>query len=107
MTAASSCESASGKGSDTQPTLGVNVLSRVHGLRKAGATRRAEHGATEWEIASFFAHEDTKQAAVYVRKANRDKLGSSALARLGRGKSEQALSNPGDGLDRSSEKGKE
>ncbi|SIT83542.1 tyrosine-type recombinase/integrase [Pontibaca methylaminivorans] len=81
--------------------------ANIHGLRKAGATRLAEHGATEWEIASFLAHEDTKQAAVYVRKANRAKLGTSALARLGGAKSEHNLSNPGEGLGKSDAKRKE
>jgi len=81
--------------------------ANIHGLRKAGATQLAEHGATEWEIASFLAHEDTKMAAVYVRKANRAKLGTSALARLGGPKSEQNLSNLNQGLDKSGRKGKE
>lgn len=56
----------------------------AHGLRKAGATRLAEAGATEWEIASFLAHEDTKTAAIYVRKANRARMASNGMAKLGR-----------------------
>lgn len=56
--------------------------ANIHGLRKAGATRLAEHGATEWEIASFLGHESTKMAVYYVRKANRSKMGTAALARL-------------------------
>jgi len=78
--------------------------ANIHGLRKAGATRLAEHGATEWEIAAFLAHEDTKEAATYVRKANRAKLGTSALARLTGPKTEQNLSNLSDGLDKTSRK---
>lgn len=80
--------------------------ANIHGLRKAGATRLAEHGATEWEIASFLAHEDAKQAAIYVRKANRAKLGTSALAKLGGTKMEQNLSNPNKGLDKNDKKDK-
>lgn len=72
----------------------AGVPGTIHGLRKAGATRLAEHGATEWEIASFLAHEGTKEAATYVRKANRSKLGTAALARLGGAKQERDLSNP-------------
>ena len=56
----------------------------AHGLRKAGATRLAEAGATEWEIASFLAHKDTKAAAVYVRKANRARMASNGMAKLGK-----------------------
>ena len=78
--------------------------ANIHGLRKAGATLLAEHGATEWEIAAFLAHEDTKEAATYVRKANRAKLGTSALARLTGPKTEQNLSNLSDGLDKTSRK---
>jgi integrase len=78
--------------------------ANIHGLRKAGATRLAEHGASEWEIAAFLAHEDTSEASTYVRKANRAKLGTSALARLDRSKREQNLSNPPERLDKSSGK---
>lgn len=56
----------------------------AHGLRKSGATRLAEAGATEWEIASFLAHKDTKAAAVYVRKANRARMASNGMAKLGK-----------------------
>jgi len=78
--------------------------ANVHGLRKAGATRLAEHGASEWEIAAFLAHEDTSEAATYVRKASRRKLGTAALARLESPKREQILSNPSERLDKTSEK---
>ena len=80
------------------------TAGNVHGLRKAGATRLAEHGATEWEIAAFLAHEGTKEAATYVRKASRSKLGSAALARLHGPKGEQELSNPAERLDKEGRK---
>ena len=90
---------------DQAVKAGVTADSaNIHGLRKAGATRLAEHGASEWEIAAFLAHEDTSEAATYVRKANRAKLGTAALARLYRPKREQALSNPSERLDKSSGK---
>ncbi|MCU4654298.1 tyrosine-type recombinase/integrase [Roseibacterium sp. SDUM158016] len=82
----------------------AGVPGTIHGLRKAGATRLAEHGATEWEISSFLAHEGTKEAATYVRKASRSKLGTAALARLGGTKSEQNLSNLSERLDQRSPK---
>lgn len=53
-----------------------------HGLRKAGARRLAEHGATEWEVMAFLAHGTAKEASRYVAAANRAKLTTSGLAKL-------------------------
>ena len=90
---------------DQARAAGIDVPSgNTHGLRKAGATRLAEHGASEWEIASFLAHEDTKMAAVYVRKANRARLGTAAFARLDGAKQERKLSNPSERLDKGGQK---
>jgi len=55
----------------------------LHGLRKAGATRLAEAGATEWEVAAFLAHRDTSEARTYTRAADRAKLADSGLAKRG------------------------
>ncbi|WP_420023901.1 tyrosine-type recombinase/integrase [Cereibacter azotoformans] len=63
----------------------ANVPGALHGLRKAGATRLAYAGATEWEIASYLAHKDTKTAAIYVKKANRARLADSGFAKLTQG----------------------
>lgn len=60
----------------------ANVPGSLHGLRKAGATRLADAGATNWEIASYLAHKDTKQADTYTKKANRSKLADSGFAKL-------------------------
>ncbi len=54
-----------------------------HGLRKAGARRLAEFGATEWEVMAFLAHKTAKEASRYVAEANRTKLGE--VAAYGRG----------------------
>lgn len=61
----------------------AKVPGSLHGLRKAGATRLADAGASEWEIASYLAHTDTKQAATYTKKANRSRLADSGFAKLG------------------------
>lgn len=53
-----------------------------HGLRKAGARRLAEHGATEWEVMAYLAHKTAKEASRYVAAANRAKLTTRGLARL-------------------------
>lgn len=55
---------------------------RAHGLRKYGATRLAEAGATEWQVAAFLGHKDTREARRYVEKANRVKMAAAGLALL-------------------------
>ncbi|MFN4158616.1 MAG: tyrosine-type recombinase/integrase [Gemmobacter sp.] len=79
----------------------AKVPGSLHGLRKAGATRLANAGASEWEIASYLAHEDTKQAATYTKKANRAKLADSGFAKLG------SVSNLSEKLDRKAGKSHE
>lgn len=60
----------------------AGVPGSLHGLRKAGATRLANAGATEWEIAAYLAHTDTTQAKVYTKRANRSRLADSGFAKL-------------------------
>ena len=55
----------------------------AHGLRKAGARRLAEAGATEFEVMSFLGHATAREASRYVAAANRAKLADSGLAKLG------------------------
>ena len=64
----------------------------AHGLRKAGATRLAEAGCTENQIASFLGHASTREAARYTAAANRANLATTGLARLG-GESGTNVSN--------------
>lgn len=54
----------------------------AHGLRKAGATRLANAGATEFEIMAFLGHKTPDEARTYVKAANRQKLTDSALEKL-------------------------
>lgn len=72
----------------------AGVPGSIHGLRKAGATRLADAGASDWEIASYLAHTDTTQAAVYTKAANRSKLADSGFEKLGK------LSNSSEKLDK-------
>lgn len=72
----------------------AGVRGSIHGLRKAGATRLADVGASDWEIASYLAHTDTTQASVYTKAANRSKLADSGFEKLGK------LSNSPGKLDR-------
>lgn len=71
----------------------AGVPGSIHGLRKAGATRLADVGASDWEIASYLAHTDTTQAAEYTKAANRSKLADSGFEKL------RKLSNSSEKLD--------
>jgi integrase len=51
----------------------------AHGLRKAGAIRCAERGATEHQLMALFGWDSPKQAALYTRKANRTRLTNEAM----------------------------
>lgn len=79
----------------------ASVPGSLHGLRKAGATRLANAGATEWEVASYLAHKDTKQASTYTKKADRSKLADSGFAKL------ENVSNFPEALDRKARKADE
>lgn len=53
----------------------MGLPGRAHGLRKAGARRAAENGATEAELNAWFGWaEGSRESATYVRGANRTKL---------------------------------
>ena len=75
------------------------LLCSSHGLRKAGATRLADAGATELEIMSFLGHRTPDEARKYVKKFNRARLGDSGMAKVERAKREQGLSNQVERLD--------
>lgn len=60
---------------------GLEGLS-AHGLRKLGAQRCAEAGATEHQLMALFGWTSPQQAAVYTRKANRARLEASAAVLL-------------------------
>ena len=65
----------------------------VHGLRKAGARRLAEAGATEFEVMSFLGHGTAREASRYVAAANRATLADSGMAKLG-GRNENKVVQP-------------
>ena len=71
----------------------------AHGLRKAGARRLAEAGATEFEVKSFLGHATAKEASRYVAAANRATLADSGMAKLG-GKTRTNVSNLPKRLDK-------
>lgn len=61
----------------------AGVPGSAHGLRKAGARRLAEAGATEFEVMSFLGHASAREASRYVAAANRATLADSGMAKLG------------------------
>ena len=72
---------------------GLPENCRAHGLRKAGARRLAEAGATEHQIMSFLGHANPAMAARYTAAANRGTMAAAGLAKL-RTVAGTDLSNP-------------
>lgn len=54
----------------------------AHGLRKAGATRAAERGASERQLMAIFGWSTGKMAQLYTRAADRSRLARDAAALL-------------------------
>jgi integrase len=54
----------------------------AHGLRKAGATRAAENGATVNQLMALFGWKTEKMALLYTRKADRKRLAADAASKL-------------------------
>jgi integrase len=54
----------------------------AHGLRKAGATRAAEMGATAHQLMAIFDWSTISQAEVYTKAANRKKMAGEAMGLL-------------------------
>jgi integrase len=68
---------------------GLDAGLTAHGLRKLGAVRCVEAGATEHELMALFGWSTTKQAALYTRKANRARLEAAAAPLLARATAER------------------
>jgi len=60
---------------------GLKGLS-AHGLRKAAATRLAEHGATAHELMAVFGWATLREAERYTRAANRKALAHGVMCKL-------------------------
>jgi site-specific recombinase XerD len=58
----------------------------AHGLRKAGATRAAENGASVHTLKSMFGWQTLKQAENYTKSADQKRLAAAGMQLLGRGK---------------------
>lgn len=71
-----------------------------HGLRKIGAVRAAEAGASEHELMAMFGWENADMARVYTRKAAQKKLAASGAAKVFAGGSIVPPPVPRDGIHR-------
>jgi integrase len=60
----------------------AGVPGRAHGLRKLGATRAANNGATVHELQALFGWVDIKMPALYTRGADRRRLAVAAAQKL-------------------------
>ena len=78
----------------------------AHGLRKCGANRCAEAGATESQLMALFGWTTSKQAAHYTRKANRRKLEAAAAPMLMAEQNSTKVSHFSPGLSPVGEKGR-
>jgi integrase len=64
----------------------------AHGLRKAGATRAANGGATVAELEAIFGWNGGKMASLYTLGADRARLARRAINKLSRGEKGNAIS---------------
>lgn len=62
----------------------------AHGLRKAGATRAAENGATVHQLMAIYDWTTPAQAEVYTRTADRKRMAGDAMVLLSGTKAERA-----------------
>ncbi len=76
----------------------AGVPGSCHGLRKAGATRAAESGATEHELNAIFGWTGNKMASLYTKTANRARLAERAMDKLSREQKMISMPSPGQGL---------
>lgn len=60
----------------------ADVPGTAHGLRKTGATRAANRGASELELDSLFGWRGGRTSSVYTRQANRERLAHAAAAKM-------------------------
>lgn len=60
----------------------AKVPGSAHGLRKAGATRAAENGATERQLMAIYGWRTGKMAVLYTRAAEHKRLAESAMPLL-------------------------
>jgi integrase len=80
----------------------AGVPGSAHGLRKAGATRAAENGASDLELMAMFGWTSAKMATHYTRAASRKvlaKRGADKLLRAHMQNEKRPHLDPGAGVN--------
>ena len=60
----------------------AGVNKSAHGLRKIGATRAANNGATVAQLNAIFGWTGSKMASLYTQAADRERLAREAIGKL-------------------------
>lgn len=82
----------------------AGIQKSAHGVRKIGATRAAENGATVAELEAIFGWQGGAMASLYTKAANRRRLAIGAMGKLVRTPDEQSIPAPSDSVRASGEK---
>jgi integrase len=72
----------------------AGVKKSAHGVRKIGATRAANNGATVAELEAIFGWQGGRMASLYTQAADRARLAKGAMAKLDRTPGEQSIPAP-------------
>jgi integrase len=73
----------------------AGVKKSAHGLRKIGATRAANNGATVAQLNALFGWTGSKMASLYTQSADRKRLAQDAIAMLAN-ETATSIPSPGD-----------
>ena len=74
--------------------VAAGVPGSAHGLRKAGATRAANNGATVAQLNAIFGWKGWKMAALYTETADRTRLAKEAMGKLSKVKPGTSIPAP-------------
>jgi integrase len=72
----------------------AGVAKSAHGVRKIGATRAANNGATVAELEAIFGWQGGGMASLYTRAADRARLAKGAMSKLDGTSGEQSIPAP-------------
>ena len=78
--------------SEASRTAGIK--KSAHGVRKIGATRAAENGATVAELEAIFGWQGGGMAALYTRAADRKRLAKGAMSKLAGTPEQHSIPSP-------------
>jgi hypothetical protein len=82
------------------------VAKSAHGVRKIGATRAPENGATVAELEAIFGWQGGGMASSYTRAADRARLAKGAITKLARTEKAHSISAPSEKVREPARKGK-